>query len=319
MEKTKKTIRNNVGLQTLFCVVATAIIFLAYAFIGNRFEMMNWEKDVSSRIIENDYNALAVMEKVEKKDDVITFYGWAFYVNSEQKGVNIGLREVGGEDVVVFSTKIVERKDVAELFSDVNCLTNIGFEGEINESKLKKETCYEILLEITYEKNMEKSTNISLGQYVYDGTLYRYNPQVFSEPQISNTLIQDVINYGDIYFYDGELGVWIYEYKGNMYWITDSNFEFDASQQTYVPCHAYTTQLDLLPERMREIGRFGYDYIFEEREMQLGIEDANYRVAYRELQDNCIVTWMRTGRYNYEINDWVWQAFIPVMKKIERS
>ena len=322
-----KKIENSFLLQVVFFVVSMVVIVGAYALMTGHAKKTGEFKTIKETKVQEDYNILVSVEKAETMEGVLQLSGWAMRLDSVTKRVHLVLREVGGKEEFVLETKLSARKDVEEYFKQDSDFGRIGFNAEIEKKELKADTCYEIIVYLMYETMQENEEGLPIlvdlekkiagGMYLYNGELVRYNPLTLELPKFEDTFMREVVDKGELYFYGAEEDAWIYEYQGTMYWIAGEKFAFNEAGRTYIPGHVYTTEFDKIPERMKDIRRFGYDFIFEEREMTLDKNDQSYRVAFRMLQGDCIITWMRTGLYDPESSEWIWQVFIPIMKQIE--
>jgi len=319
-----KRIENNVLLQVVIFVVSMAVIVGGYVGLSGYAKKVGYEKGIQDANVTTDYDVLVSMEEVIEENGVMTLSGWVMRLDSVNKDVYLVLKEVDGTEQVVLETELLEREEIEEYFKTGWEFGEVGFETKVKEKEIKKDTCYEAILYLNYETEQENAEGksvvvaegkkIASGKYLYNGELYRYNPETFVEPQFEDAFMQEVVDNGEMYFYGVEEDMWIYEYQGSMYWIAGEKFGFDADGSTYIPYHTYTWEREKLAEKDQEYGYTNLDFRFEQEEFVLDGKDDFYRVAARELPVEYFVTMIRTGLYDYNEREQIWMCMMPIME-----
>lgn len=101
-------------------------------------------------------------------------------------------------------------------------------------------------------------------------------------------------------------------FKGNLYWIADSGFDFEEDGSTCIQYQLWTTQPDRLPENRIQYEFDNLGFTFEDYEIE-GFE--GYRVAMRPLPTEYSITAIVTGYYKN--GDWVWKKYFrPVLSEL---
>jgi len=321
-----KKIENNVILQIVFFVVSMTVIVGAYV-VTSKYVRSNVQKQVaeenrlaeenkvrSAEIVE-DYKVYVNLSDVFEEDDKAVVTGEIKYLGATTVKAYLTLREASKTEESVIEVEFVPQINQGG--------KKEKFIAYIDKNVIEENTSYEIMLYLVYCTQQENSTEVkeyskkvSTEKYLYNGALYFDNPVLVELPEFSDNGMKEVVKDGMLYDYSKEYKLWVYEYKGIMYWIADSDFQFDESGLTYIPFQIHTHDIEKLPTEMQEERFANLDFKFEEHELRLPGE-SSYRVAYQKLPVNYMITWVRTGVYNPLEKTWRYLTSIPVMRQIE--
>lgn len=255
--------------------------------------------------IEDDYSWVYQIESVENINGKVRFEGWAFALNqdAEDKQFEIILKNIETEERIYAAMEYKSREDVNEYFLCEYDYTKSGFVANISNEKLS-DGVYEIII-----KNRKGRKAILTKMYYADDLMHYTNPEEFEPPYVENTEIKEIIDGGVLRVYRPDCGVYVYQYKGALYWIAETNYK-GIDEDFIVQFQLNTTQIERLPEeRLAHGWKWSNEsFAFSKYELkEWGIE--GYRIAKCELPKEYSVTQIWTGEY---INDWVWkQDFRP--------
>lgn len=147
-----------------------------------------------------------------------------------------------------------------------------------------------------------KRTTITTHKYLFNYILHNYNPNDFEKPDMninSKTLI-DVFKNGNLCFYKKDIGLYLYQYNGKLYWVASRDFNFNENGLTYIIYHIFTSQYDKLPE-----DRINYkdnlDFYFEDYEITEE-DTTTYRVTVHDIPSEYAITYITTGVFD-NVND----------------
>lgn len=311
-------LKENRKIQMLFCVLSVVLIWGIYAVMV---KWIRWDVEKDNAITawtEFDSNILAEIDEVQENNGKLKFLGWALRVDSEIKDVKIVLQETAGTESQVIETTVAENNNLKQYIKYLELeenYSNGGFLAEVKESKLKKKSCYELLLYLNYEEEITKEDGsvehagkvkkVTTAQYLYDGKIYNYNPKEFIEPEFIEKSMQRVIQEGRVCAYNPEKRAWVYLYEENLYWILDKTVEVNCKEPKKVYLHLYSTDIKKLPEN-RQVYLFdNLDFYFKDFQF-LPEEESLYCVAKAELNVKYPVTYVRTGLYDHETDEKYW-------------
>ena len=311
-ESVFKKIENNILLQVVFFVVSMAVIVGAYVVIVGHVNSLGNEKAIREAEEGQDYNVLANVEEVETDGERITISGWGFRLDSVNEEVYLVLKELGTNEEIILKTTSFEKEEVEDFFNSEFDFETVGFATDVKKEKLNTGGCYELLIGLCYEDERgEQACKISLGQYLYDGELYRYNPKGFKEPQISDKDMLRVIDGGTLLTFDMKNKLWIYEYAGNLYYILDADYGSLKEENIGIPVMPHTSKIGLLPENRRQ---YGFDHIgtyYENVEYQKdGV--LPYQVVKVNLPNEYPITYIDTGLYDNTRKEWICSYRVPM-------
>jgi len=164
---------------------------------------------------------------------------------------------------------------------------------------------YEVLIEDRQEKHIFKT-----GIFLSKGEIVYANPKEFYPVNAEGTELERIVQEGKLRVYRPDVGVYVYQYDGKLYWIAQDDYYFEEDASTYVQLHYFTTQKENLPNHRVDMG-YDWDnagFAFEENEV-IELNTNRYRVTVTDIPSNYSVFEIKTGYYDEE---WVWsQRFRP--------
>lgn len=316
METSKRTIK-----QVLICIGLLCVIWGVYFFSVRGIKRTNEENSIRKQAVEVDYKVLFGVERVKTEKGNISLSGWALRLNSVNSAIYLVLQPTDDSEAEVFLAECTESKEIGEYFAPKWDFGECGFTVDLNEERLKEGICYEVLIVLDYEEKTEVGESvtktrkkITTSQYLYNGELYRYNPEDFEEPKISDAEIIHVLENGVLRAYDLKEQIWIYQYEKQLYFIVNSNYSLDKSSSIRIPVMPQTSREDLLPEERRQ---YGFDHLgayhLDENYIREGVTPyqivvvnipTEYPLIYitTGLYDNLYQTW--TKRFDIRMSDW---------------
>lgn len=252
------------------------------------------------------------IENVTSIGNKLIISGWILRDKSVNMDVKIILKSLNGSKSYLVDTVLESDNIINKYFSENWDYGNIRFKAEIKKDKIKKDISYEIIIVFRYNtETVEKRVNVETGKYIYNGKLYSYDPDKFVIPKFQDEWMKEVVENGEICFYDAEETVYIYKYKEKFYWIVGENFRFNKEGKTYITYQMWTTMPEKLPEHRKAHGYENWDFYFEDNEYVL-TELSMYRVAVKNVPTNFPVTHYYTAIYDLTDNTFIWKkAFYP--------
>ena len=293
MENWKKTI-----IQGAICVGLLCVIW------GGYFLIKTYHTDRILDIKEDDFSWVYQVDsvKTDGKDFVLQGFAFELKKNSEKGAFEIVLENVETGKRYFPKMEYIDRKDVNEYFlCDYDYLQS-GFRATINVGKLNLEDAhYKILIRDGGERKTYQT-----GIYVSRGMLMYTNPLEFVPLDVKGTDLEQVVEDGVLRVYCPEYGMYVYQYEGELYWIAESEYDFNENGETYVQWHLETSQIDKLPQERLD-GQWHFDnlgFYFSENEINTDNLE-NYRLAKKELPTEYSITRMNTGRHE---DGWIWKV-----------
>ena len=208
------------------------------------------------------------------------------------------------EDRIIYpKTEFVSREDVNEYFL---CEYNYAACGMVSRFDVKELDIdgknYEVLVSDKISRSVyQTETYLCKGELVYCTPIYE-------KLQVEGTGLEKIVNDGILRVFRPDVGMYVYQYEGDLYWIADLKYEFDNNNSTYIQYQMNTTQIQKLPDDRLKNGWTWENegFTFEDNEMELMGE---WRVAKCSLPVEYSVTEIWTGYY---MGEWVWkQSFRP--------
>ncbi|MDO4803438.1 MAG: VanZ family protein [Lachnospiraceae bacterium] len=102
--------------------------------------------------------------------------------------------------------------------------------------------------------------------------------------------------------------MWVYQYDGALYWITDEGFHFEDGGMTYIQYRLWTTQRRKLPADCLKNNRSYDDMSGHFEAYELSGDYGGYRVMRRYLPTGYSVTSFLTGCF--KDGEWIWANYI---------
>ena len=278
-------------------VVASAVIIAVAVGISN---VVNAVVHRNCIIVEDDFSCVFQIDSVEQIADDFVLTGWAFELNknAEKKDFDIILYDYKNDNKFYTKVEDISRKDVNDYFFCEYDYSESGFKASIKSKKLDLENVnYEVLIQKADSRNA-----ISTGVYVSKGKLMNVKPEDYVALQVQGTELEEVINNGILRVYRPDVGMYVYQYAGKLYWIADENYEFKEGGLTAIGYSLNTTQPEKLPQHRVDNG-WDWDnrsYFFEDSEIK-DLRVGFYRVAVAEIPTDYAITKIT---FDYYTNDW---------------
>lgn len=307
-------VKNNIKKQIIVCVILSSLVLLLFFII---YSMDEFKRKHNYEIIE-DIKLIRQIESVNIKNKEIAVSGYAFMLGRDSKDTKISIlfRETDDGNEIWAETKLKERKDVNAYYDYKYDYS--GFIANAKTSKFTTGKCYEIIIKLDYNNNIntsgkKNSKTVSTQRYIYDYKLYSYNPNDFdiSESEIKSDLIKKVFTNGQLCFYNKEVGLYVYQYKDNLYWIANEIFDFNKNGLTTIPYNIYTSKVNMLPPTRIKYNFDNLTFRFEEYEYTKENTEP-FRVAIREIPKTYPVDYITTGVYDSENKEWIWKKMFQL-------
>lgn len=298
-------IKGSFILQLLVCVMLCGIILLGFFVVNKRINRRNFRKIN----IEDNIELINSIEELVFNNDVITLRGYAFLLNdhSHDNTIYVILNNLDEKEEIWLDVKQVNRTDVNTYFDCEYDYSNSGFVAHTDTMQLNNDNTYEIIICIDYFNGTENERiAVSTNKFLLNYEIFDYIPNEFKTPKmLESNLLKNVISGGTLCFYNKEVGMYVYQHGGKLYWIATEDFKFDENGKTYIPYQIFTSQMENLPEHRIQ---FGYDmqsFYFENNEYNDESVEP-YRVAVRDIPTEYSISYIRTGVYNLDDSKWLW-------------
>lgn len=297
-----KKIEENFVLQLILFVVLSFIIILGYVVVDNMID----ERLHREYTIINDMKLVNDVENITTGSGKTVIEGYAFISDrhSSDDLISVFLRNYITEDEVWFDMEQIDRPDINAYFEGEYNYENAGFVASTDSKALDANACYEIIINIDYDKIDEDGSKnvrktVSTNRFLLNSEIYTYNPIEFYKPDmdIESKLLREVFSNGKLCLYQKEEGMYVYQYEGKLYWIVNENINLEENGDIYIIYQPYTSQIEKLPEHRMQYKYDNLDFSFEDREYRDEISDP-YRVAIRDIPDQYPITYIRTGVYD---------------------
>ncbi len=295
--KGEKVVRNLFICIGIILIAVVVDSFIQDYIYENKYEIVN-----------DDFTYVFQIDGVEQKDDELVLTGWAFELETDsvEDDFDVILYDYNHDKEYYMDVKDEVRTDVNEYFLCEYDYSNSGFVAGLRLSKLDLENNnYEVLIRPRDAQKAYKS-----GTYISKGELMYTEPESFVALDVEGTGLEDIVNNGVLRIYRPDMGMYVYQYEGSLYWIADESYEFEEDGSTYVQYQLDTTQIDNLPQHRLD-NEWYWDNIgfnFESKEI-VNIDTGNYRVTTSALQTEYSITRISTGYY---VEEWIWkQHFRP--------
>lgn len=317
MEETKDgfwdKLRKYKRRQVIFFVVSMVVLVVAYVPTVLGIRKLRENEIINKMNVSADASVLSAMDKIENKNGILELSGWVFRLNSKNINIRLVLEAVDDSDAIILETEM-KANVIPDYFNQMWDFGNCGFTAGVKENRLQAETCYEILLLLDYEVELENTVDVeiktvckkvSTKQYLYGGNIYPYNVDEFVTPTVSDSFLDEVLKNGTLCSYEPNGNMYIYQYKSKLFWFLRSDYkEIEINQ--YVPFHIHSSVVSDLPDEYEQYGFENRDFYFADNEMNLSGE--LYRVAIAELPQDYAITYVETGLYSLQSSTWIWNT-----------
>ena len=300
-EKIKKTAERVPGwMRKAFAT----LVIVAMAIIADYF-IQDYIYKIKYKTVSDDYTHVFQTDSLEQKNEKLVLTGFVFELekDSAEHDFEIILYDYNNDKEYYMNVKDTIREDVNEYFLCGYDYSKSGFVASLGLKRLDLESInYEVLIRPHGVKKAYKT-----GTYISKGELMYAKPEDFTAPDVEGTGLEDIVKDGVLRVYRPDVGMYVYQYEGSLYWIADDTYEFEEDESTYVQYHLYTTQTDKLPQHRLD-NEWYWDNIgfnFEANEVT-DIDAGRYRVTKSALPTEYSITKTVTGYY---VSGWKWKQY----------
>ncbi len=300
MKKEKKGIFIKINQRKLYqwsiFLILMIVMLIAYYLMDGQFQKR-------FTIIKDNFSWVYQVDSIEELDKTIVLSGFAFQLKQDAKEEAFELILCDIETGKGYYPKMhySSREDVNDYFFCEYDYTKSGFTASISLKKLDLENkVYEVLLRPVGEKSAYR-----MGVYYANGKMSFVNPKEFIALNIEGTDLEEIVEEGVLRVYQPNYGIYVYQYAGELYWITEEWYGF-VDNDTYIQFQMDTTQIDKLPKDRIENNwlwsNLGFRFKWNEL---VDWNTGQYRVAKASLPTEYSITKIWTGNY---IKEWIWQS-----------
>lgn len=284
--------------QAMVCIGLVIVVWFFYFLIMHRLQQQ-------IELYADNFSWVYQIDAVETEEKKLVLRGFAFQLNQNAAGKDfeIILQDSLTGDNIFPKMNYTEREDVNRYFLCEYDYQQSGFEAVFKAKKLDIEKgVYEVLL----RPNKEKKT-YQTGIYLARGELVYTNPAEYEPLDVMGTDLEEIAEQGVLRVYCPDYEIYVYQYKGELYWITEPGYAFNEKGDIYMEYQLDTTQIENLPEG-RLNNQWYWDNIgfwFSSKELS-GWNTGKYRVAKKALPTEYSITRLWTGNYK---DGWIWQQY----------
>ncbi len=279
------------------------------------FYLVNSERIYRREIVvqKDDFTWMFQIDSTIEVNEMVQFKGWAFQISTDAKAKNcvVVLHDVKTGEMIYADMKYEDREDVNAYFLCEKDYTHCGFTACVDAKKLDLENgIYEIIL-----RKAASREAFSTGIYYANGEIMYTNPEEFIPLDTEGTTLEKITEEGTLLVCRPDAHVYVYQYDGSLYWITESEYEFEDGD-TFIQFQMETTQPENLPEDRLENGWMwsNIGFLFSEKEMTES-GTGKYRVAIREIPTDYSVTKVWTGKH---IDGWIWKETFRIRLEFKK-
>lgn len=282
----------------IFTVLMTAVIIFYFVSKVEVAKAIDLE-----HLAEDDYSFVFQVDSVNDDGKSVVLNGWAFKLNqnSTEDDIDVLLYDMEEEKIVYPKMKDTVREDVNQYFLCEYNYSNSGFTATVSLKKVDlKNKDYEVLISVKDTKKVYQT-----GTYLSKGELMYANPKEFVPLDVAGTDLEQIVNEGVLRAYKENVGMYVYQYEGNLYWIAGPEYAVQINERTYNPLHFTTTQPQLLPEHRREYKFDNQDFLFVKSETFMN--SGQCRVVKIQLPVEYSISSITTGDYVID-SGWKWNV-----------
>lgn len=255
-------------------------------------------EEASFSVSLDDQNDVDEREDTGRNCGEIDITGFAFRYERETVPPIIILKSSESGKRIKLSTEQVQRQDVNDYFLCEYDYTMSGFRahGIVDKGE------YEIMVQWPWTIPLATGVFINSDGIRYTADKNFMAPDIAAAPGLA-----DIVENGVLRVYRPDYHCWVYQKDGSLYWIVDSDFNFEDDGKTYIQYQLWTTQVNNLPAKRLE-NNWLWDNIggcFERYELEG--EFGPYRVMRRELPTEYSITSIVTGYH--KDGEWIWKNY----------
>ena len=253
-------------------------------------------------LLDDDFSWVYQFESINKADETVEITGWAFQVDKDAKSntFEIILSDVNSQQYIFSQMRFCARSDVNKYFLCDLDYTESGFIASVDVKNLKLyENSYEVLIRELGSRYAQKT-----GVFIVNGEVTYTSPENYTEIDYAGRKIQDIVENGILKVCRPDVGMYVYQYEEDLYWIADEKYQF-KEDGTYIQFQTYTTQVEKLPPNRveRNLTFDDIGFYFENKYIE-NLSDERYKVAKVTLPDSYSLKMLETGYY---VNgEWIW-------------
>ena len=147
------------------------------------------------------------IEDINIANGNIILDGYAFLLGMDSTNTSVSLLLLGvnsGNEVWP-DIEQINRPDVNTYFLCEYNYEHSGFRASLEDTELKDDECYEIIINIDYSVDglYKVRKTVSSNRFILNGKLYVYNPSQFDKPdlELQSELLRKVFSDGQLCFY----------------------------------------------------------------------------------------------------------------------
>lgn len=297
-----RRLSRDVKMQRIFCIISVTLIVILY-FIGMEWIGRQYE------LLKTDFTFICQVDEVAYSAGELELTGFCFKLNedADKNAFDLILYDLDEKKGHYVDIEKVMREDVNEYFLCEYDYTNSGFRATMKvDLKELAEKKFEVLV-----RPKESKYAYMTGIYLVDGEISYADPRNYTPLDVEGTDLEQVVEEGILRVYRSDVGMYVYQYNGDLYWIADGKFEFGTDRNTCIQYQLDTTQIDKLPEYRLKNGWYWDDIgVYFEKEEIKSINTGKYRVAKKSIPSEYSIRRIWTGYYSSE--GWSWlQEFLP--------
>ena len=243
------------------------------------------------------------IEEAENDGETLALTGFAFRCALKTANMRLILQSTEtGRQIKCETLYGIPRDDVDRYFSGGRDYSGSGFRAF---AKTGPDEEYEVLIQWPWTFPMHT------GVFITGADIHYAPGAAFIPPEAEGTDLEEIVRNGCLRLYRPDWHCFVYQYRGELYWIAGPDFFFEDDGTTYVQYHAWTTQAEKLPGKEGETGLSSENLgaYFESHELTGNF--GAYRVLKRPMPAAYPVVSIVTG---YHKNGaWIWKNdFRPI-------
>jgi len=232
--------------------------------------------------------------------------GWVFKPNedAEEDDFAVVLYDYVNDEKYYPQIKEIVRDDVNKYFLCEYDYTASGFVATIRSKKIDLENVnYEVLVQ-----DLSDRSAIKTGIYISKGKLMYVKPEDYVPLNVEGTALEEIVYNGVLRVYRPDVGIYVYQYEKNLYWIADESYEFEEDGLTALQYIVGTIQTGKLTQNRLDNGddRDNRSFNFERQEITANLNSGTYRVTTTLLPTEYAIKKMWTGCY---VDKWIWISY----------